>query len=197
MKYLELIAIEKRMYSNREYLKELISYIDENGYRKLDPYYYLSAEVAAYKLLCYWIKHFDLDNEVIDDKQLEALDFIDTLINKGYKEDYEYYESELNVYLWHMLLQTIDSKVAYEIHIELFCIAHYIEIGQGTPKDETAFMLAEPQDLSDANQVSYVYSIVHDYLFSLSHEERIEFVENGLGLSERNQELYKLHFGLF
>lgn len=196
MDYLETIEIQEQIIGYKEILKERISYVDEKGRRKLDPYYFLSAEVAAYKLLIIWEEKLQSDLEAIDDDVTDLLDLIEMLVNESY-EDYQIYEAEINMPLWHELCLGFGGEALAAFNAEIIVLASLIESKQGTDLNDTLICSINDEELTDPDFASYAYSIVHDYLISLSSEQLEQFAETGFGLNSSKGELYKLHFNLF
>ena len=196
MDYLEMMDIQERIIDYEKRLKDRISYIDDQGNRKLDPYYFLSAEVAAYKLLRSWKKKLDDDLDVLDDHVSDLLDLIKQLVDESY-ESYESYEAEISMPLWYELAKEYSDNAFSSINAEIVVMASLIETKQGIDPRETMIVTMSDEDLTDPNSVSYAYSIVHDYLISLSKEKLEEFAEIGFGLNAQQGNLYKLHFNLF
>lgn len=196
MDYLELLEAQERIVSFHERLRDRISYVDESGYRKLDRYYFLSAEVAAYKLLDNWLKAMDRGSEEIDDKIRNLLDLIETLLEESY-EDFETYEAEISMPLWSCLTEGFEGEALLNFNLEVFLVASLAEVAKGTPVEECLFTTMSDDDLKDPTLISYAYSLAHDYLISFSDESLEEFAEGGLGVNSAKGELYKLHFNLF
>ena len=196
MDYLEMMDIQERIIDYEKRLKDRISYIDDQGNRKLDPYYFLSAEVAAYKLLRLWKKKLDDDLDVLDDHVSDLLDLIKQLVDESY-ESYEIYEAEISMPLWYELAKENADNAISSFNAEIIVMASYIETIKGVDPSETLIVSMNEEELVDPNSVSYAYSIVHDYLISLSKEKLEEFAEAGFGLNANRGELYKLHFNLF
>lgn len=196
MNYLELKKAQERIATLEKQLKEKISFIDENGNRKLNPYYFLSAEVAAYKLISSWVKKMQRWEDFIDDDVLQLLELIEGLIDESY-EDYDSYEADYSMTLWYELSKTYKGEAVANFNAEIFVIASLAEVAQGTLPENTLICTVSDEELTDANWASYAYSVAHDYLISLSKEQLEEFARSGFGINASKGELYKLHFNLF
>lgn len=196
MDYLEMMEIQERIIGYKKSLKERISYVDAKGNRKLDPYYFLSAEVAAYKLLSTWEEQIKDDPEAVNDGIIELLDLIETLVNENY-EDYQSYEADISMPLWFELSKGFDGEALAAFNAEVIVMASLIENMQGSEPNQTLICSMNDDDLTDPNIASYAYSIVHDYLIGQSKEKLEQFAETGFGMNSSKGELFKLHFNLF
>ena len=196
MDYLEMMEIQERIIGYKKSLKERISYVDAKGNRKLDPYYFLSAEVAAYKLLSTWEEQIKNDPEAVNDGIIELLSLIEMLVNESY-EDYQSYEADISMPLWFELSKEFGGEALAAFNAEVIVMASLIESVQGAEPNQTLICSMNDEDLTDPNLASYAYSIVHDYLINLSREKLEEFANKGFGMGSNRGELYKLHFNLF
>ena len=136
------------------------------------------------------------DLEAIDDDVTDLLDLIEMLVNESY-EDYQIYEAEINMPLWHELCLGFGGEALAAFNAEIIVLASLIESKQGTDLNDTLICSINDEELTDPDFASYAYSIVHDYLISLSSEQLEQFAETGFGLNSSKGELYKLHFNLF
>ena len=196
MDYLEIMETQERIISYKNRLRDRISTVDDAGNRKLNPYYFLSAEVAAYKLLCSWEKQIKESVDFFDDANRELLDTIEILIDESY-QDYETYEAEISMPLWFELSKDFEGDALRAFNAEIILVASLIESKQGTDPSETLICSMSDEELTDPNIASYAYSIVHDYLISLSKETLEKFAAGGFGMNSDKGELFKLHFNLF
>lgn len=196
MDYLELLEAQERIVTYHHELKEMISYIDDGGKRKLDRHYFLSAEVAAYKLLDLWLRKINKGEEVIDEETHELLDLIDRLIRKDY-EDFDTYEADLSMPLWGYLSKGFKSEALQNFNLEVYLVASLAEIANGTKIEDSLFVAMNDADLKDPEFMAYAYSLAHDYLISFPNERLEEFAKEGFGICPSNSELYKFHFNLF
>lgn len=196
MNYLEQVRIQEKIASFKDQLREKISYLDECGNRKLNSYYFLSAEVAAYKLLSSWNKRMLSGEDVIDDEVKYLLDLIEALINEEY-EDYSEYESEISMPLWYRLISGAEGDSYIQFNREVFVVASMAEMSKGTDLKDTLAATINYYDLEDPNIVSYAYSLSHDFLISMDNEAFETFAKQGFGKDLRKGELYKFHFNLF
>lgn len=196
MNYLEQVRIQEKIASFRDQLREKISYLDDCGNRKLCSYYFLSAEVAAYKLLNSWNKRMLSGEDVIDDEVKYLLDLIEALINEEY-EDYSEYESEISMPLWYRLISGAEGDSYIQFNREVFIVASMAEMSKGTDLKDTLAATINYFDLEDPNIVSYAYSLAHDYLISMDNESFETFAKQGFGKDLGKGELYKFHFNLF
>ena len=196
MNYLEQVRIQEKIASFKDQLREKISYLDECGNRKLNSYYFLSAEVAAYKLLSSWNKRMLSGEDVIDDEVKYLLDLIEALINEEY-EDYSEYESEISMPLWYRLISGAEGDSYIEFNREVFIVASMAEMSKGTDLNDTLAATINYYDLEDPNIVSYAYSLAHDFLISMDNEAFETFAKQGFGKDLGKGELYKFHFNLF
>ncbi len=196
MDYLELLETQEKIVSYHKRLRNKISYVDENGCRKLSSYYFLSAEVAAYKLLDNWLKAMDSDLDEPDDEIIHLIDLIESLLEEDY-EDFDAYEADLSMPLWYHLTKEFEGEAFLNFNLELFLVASMAEVAKGMPVEECLFVAMDTSDLKDPNMVSYAYSLAHDYLISFSNERLEEFALDGYGINPAKSELYKLHFNLF
>lgn len=196
MDYLEMMEIQERIIGYKKSLKERISYVDAKGNRKLNPYYFLSAEVAAYKLLSTWEEQIKTDPEAVNDGIIELLDLIEMLVKESYK-DYQIYEADISMPLWFELSKGFGGEALAAFNAEVIVMASLIESVRGAEPNQTLICSMNDEELTDPNLASYAYSIVHDYLISLSREELKAFADTGFGLNASKGELHKLHFNLF
>lgn len=196
MDYLQAMEIQEQIIYLEKSLKEKISYIDDKGNRKLDPYYFLSAEVAAYKLLSTWHKRMQTDLEAISEEVAELLDLIKMLVDESY-EDYQTYEADISMDLWYQLAKNFSGDALVSFNAEIIVLASYVESLSEIDPSETLICKMSDEELTDPNLASYAYSIVHNYLISLSRENLESFAEMGFGLNASKGELHKLHFNLF
>ena len=194
--YLEIMETQERIIDYKNRLRDRISIADDAGNRKLNPYYFLSAEVAAYKLLCSWEKQARESIDFVDEGIRDLLDTIEMLIDESY-EDFETYEAEISMPLWYELSKSFEGEALTAFNAEIILVASLIESKQGTDPSETLICTMSDEELTDPNLASYAYSIVHDYLISLSKEKLEKFAAEGFGLNSDKGELYKLHFNLF
>lgn len=196
MDYLELLETQERIVAYHQELKDRISYIDSNGNRKLDRYYFLSAEVAAYKLLDLWMKAMNRGQDNIDDEARDLLALIERVLMEDY-EDFETYETDLSMPLWSYLSEGFESDALHNFNLEVFLVASLAEMAKGTRAEDCLFVTTNDADLKDPNFISYAYSLAHDYLITFSNERLEEFAAKGFGICPANGELYKFHFNLF
>lgn len=196
MNYLEQVRIQEKIASFKDQLREKISYLDECGNRKLNSYYFLSAEVAAYKLLNSWNKRMLRGEDIIDDEVRYLLSLIEALLNEEY-EDYSEYEAEISMPLWYRLISGAEGDSYIEFNKEVFIVASMAEMSKGTDLNDTLAATINYFDLEDPNIVSYAYSLAHDFLISMDSEAFETFAKRGFGKDLSKGELYKFHFNLF
>lgn len=196
MDYLRLLETQEKIVSYHERLKAKISYLDKNGYRKLNSYYFLSAEVAAYKLLDNWLTAMDRGQDQENGEICDFLELIERVIDEDY-DSYETYEADLSMPLWSYLTKGLEGEALLNFNMELFIVASLAEVANGTSVDNCLLVSMDTSDLKDPNLISYAYSLAHDYLISFSNERLEEFAKNGFGISTMKGDLYKLHFNLF
>ena len=196
MDYLEWMKLQENIISYAEQLRGKISFVDPEGRRKLDPYYFLSGEVAAYKLLSSWINSMRRGNDVVNERVGDLVDLIRKLVEEDY-EDYQIYEAEISMPLWYELMKSFKGDALSNFNSEILVLASIAEVRSGILPENTLICTMTDDELTDANLVSYAYSLVHDYLIGLSREDLELFAQKGFGLNADKGELYKLHFNLF
>lgn len=196
MNYLEQIRIQEKIARYKDQIRDKISYVDECGNRKLNSYYFLSAEVAAYKLLNNWNKRMLRGEDVISDEVKYLLTLIESLLSEEY-EDYSEYEAEISMPLWYRLISGAEGESYFEFNKEVFIVASMAEMSHGTELESTLAATVNYDDLGDPNIVSYAYSLAHDYLISMKTDAFEVFAKQGLGKDLGKGELYKFHFNLF
>lgn len=197
MDYLELTTIQQRIIDLEELFKGRISYLDENGHRKLNSYYFLSAETAAYKLLSSWVKRMRTGEDFIDESIIALVDRIQWLADAEYGEDYDEYEAEYNMELWSALLDGEEGLAYRNFNMEVFVIASLAEVFQGHETEETCLICTIGEDdKSNPVILSYAYAVAHDWVMQMPDDERERFAQKGYGINT-DSDLYKLHFNLF
>ena len=196
MNYLEQVRIQEKIAVFKDQLRDKISYLDDCGSRKLSSYYFLSAEVAAYKLLNSWNKRMLRGEDVIDNEVKYLLALIEALINEEY-DDYSEYESEISMPLWFRLISGAEGDSYIQFNKEVFIVASMAEMSNGIDLENTLAATINYYDLEDPNIVSYAYSLAHDYLISMKTNAFEVFANHGLGKELGKGELYKFHFNLF
>ena len=198
MDYLKLIDIQQQVIELESTFKERISYLDENGNRKLDSYYFLSAETAAYKLLSSWVKRMRADEDFIDESIEKLVDRIQWLADAEYGEDFDIYESEYNMELWEAVLTGEDGIAYQNFNMELFIVASLAEVELGYETEETCLITTIGEaDKLDPVILSYAYATAHDWIMRMPAERRDKFAREGFGLNAKDSDLFKLHFNLF
>ena len=197
MNYSELMKIQTLIIEDKKQLKNIISYIDADGNRKLDSRYFLSAEVAAYKIL-QMLERDMLQGKELPDDIGETLQIIDEVTKGEYGTDYEYYETECNMQLWDRVLKEEQGIALHNLNVEIITMASLAEVQRGYESPENSLIVRiSEEEVDDPKVLTYAYSMVHDWLMSLSEEESKKVVNSGLGLNAGDSYLYKLHFNLF
>ena len=184
MDYLEQMRALQRVEDYKAALRDKIS-VSEGTARKLNPYYFLSAEVAGYKLLTHWDKVPQEDTSTL-------LDVIERLVNEDYA-DFDEYETEISMPLWEALTRGYEGAAYADLNNEVFLVATIAELKNGTPPDSTLGALMVGNDLIDPLMVSYAYSLAHDFLISQGPQFLERFAEMGIATPN----LHRLHFKLF
>ena len=194
LSYKELTAIQEKIVGYRSELRELISEVDEKGHRKLNPIFFLSGEIAAYKIVNIWYKRM-LSNEFKETKQV-----IDTLGNigclmkarkgdfrvKADEEDYEYW-SQL---VWYDLFDYQYNDSVVDINKEIIEFSWLMQAANDIPEDEMKYCLADAED--DA-EMGIVYTDTHNMFMNLEPQQLKLMVIEMMKLTK----LYKLHFDIF
>lgn len=145
LSYKELSAIQEKIVEYRNELRELISLVDERGHRKLNPIFFLSGEVAAYKILNIWYKQM-LSNEFEVTKQVaDTLNNIDCLMEarKGdfrIKEDEEDYESWSQL-VWYDLFDYQYNDSVVDINKEIIKFSWLMQAGNSIPQEKMRYTL--------------------------------------------------------
>lgn len=197
MDYLELTTIQQRIIDLEKLFKERISYLDENGHRKLNSYYFLSAETAAYKLLSSWVKRMRTGEDFIDASIIALVDRMQWLADAEYGENYDEYEAEYNMELWMTLLDGEEGLAFHNFNMEVFLIASLAEVMQGHETVEDCLICTIGEgDKKDPVILSYAYAVAHDWVMQMPDDERERFAQKGYGINT-DSDLYKLHFNLF
>lgn len=197
MNYSELMKIQSSIIEDKKHLKNIISSIDANGNRKLDSRYFLSAEVAAYKILQTLEKRMIEGNEIPEDIN-DTLQIIDEVTKGEYATDYDYYETECNMQLWEIVLKEEQGTALHNLNVEIITMASLAEVQKGyeSPENSLIARISE-EEVDDPKVLTYAYSIVHDWLMSLSEDESERIVNSGFGINANGSYLYKLHFNIF
>lgn len=194
LSYKELSAIQKKIVGYRNELRELISLVNERGHRKLNPVFFLSGEVAAYKILNIWYKQM-LSNEFEVTKQVaDTLNNIDCLMEarKGdfrIKEDEEDYESWSQL-VWYDLFDYQYNDSVVDINKEIIEFSWVMQAGNGISQEEMRYCTA---DAEDDVEMGIVYTDTHNMFMNLEPEELKLAVIEMMKLTK----LYKLHFDIF
>lgn len=195
MKYLEKMKIQEKMREYHSALREKISVVDSSGKRKLNSFYFLSGELAAYILLNSWIKRMRKGQEIINEVTKEDFLIITNIVNESYL-DYEEYE-ENSFYLWHQIMCTLGSEAMREFNTLIYALATLAELESGLEESVTLIANVNDSDLMDPDLTAYAYSVAHDYLISKERDFLQRFAEAQFGINEYEGELHKLHFNLF
>lgn len=195
--YSDIMALQEKVANYREQLRCIISTDDENGHRKLNPIFFLSGEIAAYKLLCQWYKSMLRNEDFITKDVVQSLQSIEALLD--YRTDEfsideveEGYETHSQL-LWYELFQSQydDSIVALNKEIiQLFFILQLFReavFGDKPFYDE----IYEDEAENDAF-MGEVYSLTHAMIMKLPQNCITAALE-----MTKNSKLYKLHFDMF
>ena len=184
MDYLEHMRALQLVQDYKQALQDRISTVEGTA-RRLRPYYFLSAEVAAYKLLTMW-------DRVPQEDAPYLLHLIGRLVEGDYA-DFQEYESDISMPLWEALASGYAGEAYANLNLEVFMVATVAELASGMPAESTLAATMDSSDLRDPVQVSYAYSMAHDYLISQGPQALESFAENGL----ETPCIHRLHFKLF
>lgn len=194
LSYKELSAIQEKIVGYRNELRELISLVDERGHRKLNPIFFLSGEVAAYKILNIWYKQM-LSNEFEVTKQVaDTLNNIDCLMEarKGdfrIKEDEEDYESWSQL-VWYDLFDYQYNDSVVDINKEIIKFSWLMQAGNSIPQEKMRYC---PADAEDDAEMGIIYTDTHNMFMNLEPQQLKLMVIEMMKLTK----LYKLHFDIF
>ena len=195
MDYLEKVKAQKRIKQYHEALRDRISTVDSVGNRKLNSYYFLSGEVAAYKILSSWMKRMYRGEDVIDENAEMLLSCIGNIVSESYL-DYDEYE-ENSYYCWKELMLSFGGEALRDFNVTLFVLASIAELESGMEVEDTLIAGTSESDSLNPNLAAYAYIVAHDYLISKSDEELQRFADSGFGINGCESDLYKLHFNIF
>lgn len=192
--------IQDAQYQIVEYKKaisDLIGYLDESGHRKLRPEFFLSGEVAAYKLLNRWEKEMHKGNDIVNEDVIRALCEIDWLLRWRERDfaDSEVVDAyeELSNELWFRLMKDGVDESGCELHREIIWLADLCEAVRGCPDDLNDY-LGLTEDSEDYEIfLSTAYNIVHMFVMEIPERLRDEMVNTLF----QKTEIHKLHFNLF
>lgn len=194
LSYKELTNIQEKIVGYRNELRGLISAVDENGHRKLNPIFFLSGEIAAYKIVNIWYKQM-LSNEFKATKQvIDALGNIGCLMKarkgdfrvKADEEDYEYW-SQL---VWYDLFDYQYNDSVVDINKEIIEFSWLMQAGNDIPQEEMRYVLADAED--DA-KMGIIYTDTHNMFMNLEPPQLKQAVIEMM----KSTKLYKLHFDTF
>lgn len=194
LSYKELSAIQEKIVGYRNELRELISLVDERGHRKLNPIFFLSGEVAAYKILNIWYKQM-LSNEFEVTKQVaDTLNNIDCLMEarKGdfrIEEDEEDYESWSQL-VWYDLFDYQYNDSVVDINKEIIKFSWLMQAGNSIPQEKMRYC---PADAEDDAEMGIIYTDTHNMFMNLEPQQLKLMVIEMMKLTK----LYKLHFDIF
>lgn len=194
LSYKELSAIQEKIVGCRNELRELISAVDECGHRKLNPIFFLSGEVAAYKILNIWYKQM-LSNEFEVTKQVtETLGNIECLMEarKGdfrIKEDEEDYEGWSQL-VWYDLFDYQYNDSVVDINKEIIEFSWLMQAGNDIPQEKMRYC---PADAEDDVEMGIIYTDTHNMFMNLEPQQLKLMVIDMMKLTK----LYKLHFDIF
>lgn len=194
LSYKELSAIQEKIVGYRNGLRELISLVDERGHRKLNPIFFLSGEVAAYKILNIWYKQM-LSNEFEVTKRVaDTLNNIDCLMEarKGdfrIKKDEEDYESWSQL-VWYDLFDYQYNDSVVDINKEIIEFSWLMQAGNGISQEEMRYC---PANAEDDVEMGIIYTDTHNMFMNLEPKELKLAVIEMMKLTK----LYKLHFDIF
>ena len=172
----------------------LESLVDERGHRKLNPIFFLSGEVAAYKILNIWYKQM-LSNEFEVTKQVaDTLNNIDCLMEarKGdfrIKEDEEDYESWSQL-VWYDLFDYQYNDSVVDINKEIIKFSWLMQAGNSIPQEKMRYC---PADAEDDTEMGIIYTDTHNMFMNLEPQQLKLMVIEMMKLTK----LYKLHFDIF
>ena len=191
MDYKELVAIQEKIEKYRKDLRQIISNVDEDGHRKLNPIFFLSAEVAAYKILNIWHKKMMKGEDIFDDSfsftlgDIETMfeyregDFSDDAVRESYEESNQLLWYDLFDYSYDMSLKTINKEI-----IGLYNILLIATSREGEEKEYWC--------INDDAEMGIIYTEAHDMIMSLEPQ----LLEAMLMVFEQTK-IYKLHFDIF
>lgn len=195
MDYLVKMKAQKQIKQYQEILRDRISTVDSEGNRKLNSRYFLSGEVAAYKILSSWIKRMYQGEDVVDENIETLLACITNIVYESYLNFEEYEENSF--YCWKELMLSFGNESLRDFNRILFALSTLAELESGAEIDDVLINGINETDLLDAGLTAYAYTVAHDYLISKSDEELQRFAESGFGINGHENDLYKLHFNLF
>lgn len=192
LSYQESMAIQEKIVSYRDSLREIISIVDDKDCRKLNPIFFLSGEVAAYKILNIWYKQmienkFDITNNV-----LLVLGEMETLLEVREKdfsdEAVESTYEEFNQILWYDLFDYHFDTSISEINYDIIGIYHMLQIANDVPIDE---LEDDDWKINDDAEMGIIYTETHRMFMDLEPKLQDVILE-----VIRLTKIYKLHFDL-
>ena len=108
LSFRELRHTQQKIMDYKTLIADKIGLINDSGKRVLNPRFFLSGEVAAYKFLCYWEKKMEQGEDFIDAKVLGLMDDIKWMLywaDQDFAEEDTLIEYEgCNTSLWIDLL---------------------------------------------------------------------------------------------
>lgn len=198
LSFRELRHTQQKIMDYKNLIADKIGLINDSGKRVLNPRFFLSGEVAAYKFLCYWEKKMEQGEDFIDAKVLGLMEDIKWMLywaDQDFAEEDTLIEYEgCNTSLWIDLLAGKSNEARRKIDRDIVAIAALSEFSKGKEDEETNdFLRLEEEDFDDHISMGYAYGTAHEWLMTLEPEMVERLFTEVLGESE----LYKLHFHLF
>lgn len=195
LSYKELTELQMKVVEFKDKLRDIISQLDERGHRKLNPIFFLSGEVAAYKLLCSWFKQMTANRfEVTKDIQIaladiESLldvreqDFTDTSVEDWYEE--------CSQSLWYSLFDSQFNDSIVEVNFEIIELSWVVRL-LSAPSLDVAEVLTDYSAAYDDVEMGIIYTETHNMIMNLEPQK----LEIALGVIDKTR-IYKLHFDMF
>ncbi|MCI8450917.1 MAG: hypothetical protein HFJ74_00045 [Eggerthellaceae bacterium] len=201
MSFMQLRDLQHRIIENKAILSSRIGYVDEHGHRKLDPKFFLSGEVAAYKLLNTWEKAMMRGDNSLASNVQETLEQIEALCQYSQQDfanpivlhDYE----RLSAELWMKLFDVvgIDDSM-HDINVSIGIMSALFQYDHEIPVEELEYIEGiDKAEYTDSVRLARAYSHAHRWFMEARREE----VEQMMAIFRHmhGKDLHKIHFDLF
>ena len=198
LSYKEINEIQEKIVKLREKVRDSVSYLDANNHRKLNFRYFLSGEVAAYKILNRWHKQMQTREYEPNKENLQTLKEIEILIEYSAKdfEDEEIVDGyeEFNQLLWYNVFSNeFKNKKTIEINIEIIQIFEMVDLISSELNIYRKYPIEiEYSWANDTIEMGGVYAELHKRIMKLP-KEMYEVISKVFSETE----IMKIHFNLF
>ena len=191
--YRKVIEYQNRIVELKETIETVISYVDDDGCRKIKPEHFLSGEIAAYKFLSSWVKRMIKGETVIDAEVIRVIGDIENLLywSKGgdFSDQEAIIEYEvLNTILWIDLLSNKELAPSFEFNNIIVGLAAISLMEKGVPDEMNHYMIYDYEDLLDGSAIGEAYSVAHEWILSKPRELLLELMNK--------TEIHRFHFNI-